>query len=99
MGKIFLTSGLGGMSGAQPKAGNISGCITVCAEVNIKAIQTRFQQNWVDEIIDNVDKLCKRVKKAQKENEVVSIAYHGNVVTVWEAFLKNNIYCQTSFFY
>ena len=92
LGKIFLTSGLGGMSGAQPKAGNISGCITICAEVNIKAIQTRFEQNWVDEIIDNVDKLCKRVKKAQKENEVVSIAYHGNIVTVWEAFLKNNIY-------
>ena len=91
-GKIFLTSGLGGMSGAQPKAGNISGCITVCAEVNIKAIQTRFEQNWVDEIINNVDELCVRVKKAQIENEVVSIAYHGNVVTVWEAFLENDIY-------
>ena len=91
-GKIFLTSGLGGMSGAQPKAGNISGCITVCAEVNIKAIKTRFEQNWVDEIIDNVDELCVRIKKAQKENEVVSIAYHGNVVAVWEAFLKNDIY-------
>mgnify|MGYP001456298544 CR=1 FL=1 len=91
-GKIFLTSGLGGMSGAQPKAGNISGCITVCAEVNIKAIQTRFEQNWIDEIINNVDELCVRVKKAQIENEVVSIAYHGNVVTVWEAFLENDIY-------
>ena len=91
-GKIFLTSGLGGMSGAQPKAGNISGCITVCAEVNIKAIQTRFDQNWVDEIIENVDELCNRVKKAQKDNEVISLAYHGNVVTVWEAFLENDIY-------
>lgn len=91
-GKIFLTSGLGGMSGAQPKAGNISGCITVCAEVNIKAIQTRFEQNWVDEIINNVDELCVRVKKAQIENEVISVAYHGNVVTVWEAFLENDIY-------
>ena len=80
------------MSGAQPKAGNISGCITVCAEVNIKAIQTRLKQNWVDEIIDNVDELCVRVKKAQKENKVVSIAYHGNIVTVWEAFLDNDIY-------
>ena len=80
------------MSGAQPKAGNISGCITVCAEVNIKAIQTRFEQNWIDEIINNVDELCVRVKKAQIENEVVSIAYHGNVVTVWEAFLENDIY-------
>ena len=91
-GKIFLTSGLGGMSGAQAKAGNISGCITVCAEVNIKAIQTRFEQNWVDEIINNVDELCVRVKKAQIENEVISVAYHGNVVTVWEAFLENDIY-------
>ena len=73
LGKIFLTSGLGGMSGAQPKAGNISGCITVCAEVNIKAIQTRFEQNWVDEIIDNVDKLCKRVKKAQKKMKLFQL--------------------------
>ena len=91
-GKIILTSGLGGMSGAQAKVGNISGCITVCAEVNIKAIQTRFEQNWVDEIINNVDELCVRVKKAQIENEVISVAYHGNVVTVWEAFLENDIY-------
>ena len=90
-GKIFLTSGLGGMSGAQPKAGNISECITICAEVNIKAIETRHSQNWVDEVIDNTDKLVERVKNAQKNEEIVSIAYHGNIVDVWESFYENNI--------
>ena len=90
-GKIFLTSGLGGMSGAQPKAGNISECITICAEVNIKAIETRHSQNWVDEVIDNTEKLVERVKIAQKNKEVVSIAYHGNIVDVWESFYDNNI--------
>ena len=90
-GKIFLTSGLGGMSGAQPKAGNISECITICAEVNIKAIETRYSQNWVDEVIDNTEKLVERVKIAQKNKEVVSIAYHGNIVEVWESFYDNNI--------
>ena len=90
-GKIFLTSGLGGMSGAQPKAGNISGCITICAEVNIKAIKTRHSQNWVDEIIDDTKKLVNRVKNAQKNKEVVSIAFHGNIVDVWESFYENDI--------
>ena len=90
-GKIFLTSGLGGMSGAQPKAGNISECITICAEVNIKAIETRYSQNWVDEVIDNTEKLVERVKIAQKNKEIVSIAYHGNIVEVWESFYDNNI--------
>ncbi len=90
-GKIFLTSGLGGMSGAQPKAGNISECITICAEVNIKAIETRHSQNWVDEVIDNTEKLVERVKIAQKNKEVVSIAYHGNIIDVWESFYDNNI--------
>ena len=90
-GKIFLTSGLGGMSGAQPKAGNISNCITICAEVNIKAIKTRHSQNWVDEIIDDSKKLVVRVKNAQKNKEVVSIAYHGNIVDVWESFYENDI--------
>ena len=90
-GKIFLTSGLGGMSGAQPKAGNISECITICAEVNIKAIETRHSQNWVDEVIDDTEKLVERVKKAQKNKEIVSIAYHGNIVDVWESFYENNI--------
>ena len=90
-GKIFVTSGLGGMSGAQPKAGNISGCITVCAEVNKKAIETRYSQNWIDEVINDPIKLVKRVQVAQKNKEVVSIAYHGNIVEVWESFYENDI--------
>ena len=90
-GKIFVTSGLGGMSGAQPKAGNISGCITVCAEVNKKAIETRYSQNWIDEVINDPRKLVKRVQVAQKNKEVVSIAYHGNIVEVWESFYENHI--------
>jgi len=91
-GKIFVTSGLGGMSGAQPKAGNIAGCITVIAEVNEKATQKRHSQGWVDEVFDDLDKLCTRVIDAKKRNEVVSIAYQGNIVEVWEKFLKENIY-------
>ncbi|MDX1761615.1 MAG: urocanate hydratase [Christiangramia sp.] len=91
-GKLFVTSGLGGMSGAQPKAGNIAGCITVCAEVNPKATQTRHKQGWVDEVIDDIEKLAERVKKAKENNEIVSIAYQGNVVEVWEYFAENDIY-------
>ena len=91
-GKLFLTSGLGGMSGAQPKAGNIAGCITVVAEVNPKAVQTRFDQGWVDERIKGLGELCDRVKTAKENNEVVSIAYEGNIVDVWEAFDAQNIY-------
>lgn len=91
-GKVFVTSGLGGMSGAQPKAGNIAGCITVCAEVNPKAVYTRHSQGWVDEVIKDVDSLVKRVRDAKANQEVVSIAYQGNVVDVWEAFDKQDIY-------
>lgn len=91
-GKIFLTAGLGGMSGAQPKAGNIANCITVCAEVNPKAAIKRHQQGWVDELIDNMDDLVARVKQAQTNEEVVSIAYIGNVVDVWESFYEQDIY-------
>jgi urocanate hydratase len=91
-GKLFLSSGLGGMSGAQPKAGNIAGCISVIAEVNRKAIDKRYQQGWVDEVSDDLDSLVKRVKNAKEKKEVVSIAYHGNVVDVWEEFDKKNIY-------
>ena len=91
-GKIFLTAGLGGMSGAQPKAGNIAGCITVVAEINIKAANQRHSQGWVDELIDNIDELCTRVKKAKENKEIVSIAYIGNVVEVWEKFEKEGIY-------
>ncbi|MFN3907820.1 MAG: urocanate hydratase [Flavobacterium sp.] len=90
-GKLFVTSGLGGMSGAQPKAGNIAGCITVCAEVNPKITQIRHEQKWVDEIITNINELVLRVQKAQANEEVVSIAYLGNIVEVWEKFAEENI--------
>lgn len=85
-GKIFLTAGLGGMSGAQPKAGNIVGCITICAEVNRAAAQKRHSQGWVDELIDDLDQLVARTQKAIAENEVVSLAFIGNIVDVWERF-------------
>lgn len=91
-GKLFVTSGLGGMSGAQPKAGNIAGCITVCAEVNPKAVHTRHSQGWVDEVITDLDELVIRVRKAKEAKEVVSIAYQGSVVDVWEKFDTENIY-------
>ncbi|MGL5275675.1 urocanate hydratase [Myroides sp.] len=91
-GKLFVTSGLGGMSGAQPKAGNIAGCITVCAEVNPKAVHTRHSQGWVDEVVTDINALVVRVKKAQENKEIVSIAYQGNVVDIWEVFDKQNLY-------
>jgi len=91
-GKLFVTAGLGGMSGAQPKAGNIAGVISVTAEVNPKAAQTRHSQGWVDEIITDLDELAARVKQAKDKKEVVSIAYLGNVVDVWEKFDEENIY-------
>ncbi len=91
-GKLFVTSGLGGMSGAQPKAGNISGCITVVGEVNPHAVRKRHAQGWVDEIINDLDQLVIRVKKAKAAKEIVSIAYEGNIVDVWEKFDAENIY-------
>ncbi|PHR11714.1 MAG: urocanate hydratase [Aequorivita sp.] len=91
-GGLFVTSGLGGMSGAQPKAGNIAGCVTVCAEVNKKATETRHSQGWVDEVISDLDALSKRVKEAMANKETVSIAYDGNVVEVWEKFAEENIH-------
>ena len=90
-GGLFVTSGLGGMSGAQPKAGNIAGCITVCAEVNPKITKIRHEQKWVDEIHENLDELVARVRKAQENNETVSLAYLGNVVEVWEKFDQENL--------
>lgn len=90
-GGLFVTSGLGGMSGAQPKAGNIAGCVTVCAEVNKKATETRHSQGWVDEVISDLDQLCDRVREAVTNKETVSIAYAGNVVDVWEKFAEENI--------
>lgn len=91
-GKIFLTAGLGGMSGAQPKAGNIANCITICAEVNAKATTKRHEQGWVDVLIDNMDQLVARAKQAQKSKEVVSIAYIGNIVDVWERLDEEDIF-------
>jgi len=93
-GKLFVTSGLGGMSGAQPKAGNIAGCITVVAEVNDKATQKRHEQGWVDEVVGTLDELVQRVRKAKSGREVVSIAYRGNIVDVWEKFDTENIFIE-----
>ncbi len=90
-GKLFLTSGLGGMSGAQPKAGNIAGCISVVAEVNELATKKRHEQGWVDEVINDLPALTERVRTAKANKEVVSIAYSGNIVDVWEHFDKENI--------
>jgi urocanate hydratase len=90
-GKIFLTAGLGGMSGAQPKAGNIAGCITVCAEVNSAAAKKRYTQGWVDQLTENIDELIILVKNAVANKAVVSIAYVGNVIDVWERFDRENI--------
>jgi len=91
-GGLFVTSGLGGMSGAQPKAGTIARCVTVCAEVNKKATETRHSQGWVDEVISDLDLLSERVKKAIAQKETVSIAYDGNIVDVWETFDEQNIH-------
>ncbi|NNE31914.1 MAG: urocanate hydratase [Winogradskyella sp.] len=91
-GNLFVTSGLGGMSGAQPKAGNIAGCITVCAEVNPKITQIRLDQGWIDEKITDLDKLVDRVYKAKAEKETISIAYLGNIVDVWEKFDEADIH-------
>ena len=91
-GKLFVTSGLGGMSGAQPKAGNIAGCITIVAEVNSKAAKKRHEQGWVDEILDDLSLLAERVVQAKEKKEVVSIAFQGNIVNVWEYFAAQGIY-------
>ncbi len=91
-GGLFVTSGLGGMSGAQPKAGNIAGCITVCAEVNPKITKIRHEQGWINEVIEDIDQLVERVTLAKANKEIVSIAYLGNVVDVWERFDEENLY-------
>ncbi len=90
-GKLFISSGLGGMSGAQPKAANIAGCVSIVAEINPKATHTRHSQGWVDEVEDNREKLAARVKKAVDNRETVSIAYAGNVVDLWEYFAEHDI--------
>ena len=88
---LFVSAGLGGMSGAQPKAGNIAGVVSVVAEVNPKAAKKRHEQGWVDVLIDDLDKLTEEVKKALKEHKVVSFGYIGNIVDVWEKFDQENI--------
>lgn len=93
-GRIFLTAGLGGMSGAQPKAGNITGCITVCAEINPKAARKRHEQGWVDELLEDLDGLVARIKIAQAAKETVSLAYIGNIVDVWERFDEAEIFVE-----
>ncbi len=91
-GGLFVTSGLGGMSGAQPKAGNIAGCVTVCAEVNPKITHIRHSQGWINEVIDEINQLVPRVKKALENREVISIAYLGNVVDIWERFDQEGLH-------
>lgn len=90
-GKLFVTSGLGGMSGAQPKATVIAGAICVIAEVNPKALEKRHSQGWVDEVYTDLDELIIRLEKARKNKEAVSLAYQGNIVEVWEKFADENI--------
>ncbi len=90
-GKLFVTCGLGGMSGAQPKAAKIAGLISITAEINPKAAETRHKQGWVDEVYSDLDKLIARTKQAQKSNETVSLAYEGNVVDLWEKLLEESM--------
>ncbi len=91
-GKLFVTSGLGGMSGAQPKAAVIAGAIGVVAEINPKAVNTRHSQGWVDEVYANLDELINRIKKAKLNKEAVSLAYQGNIVDLWEKLVKEKIF-------
>jgi len=90
-GMLFVSSGLGGMSGAQPKAGNISGVVSVVAEINPKVVKKRFDQGWVDEIHTDLDKLIARIREAQAKKEAVSFAYQGNVVDLWEKLAEQNV--------
>jgi urocanate hydratase len=90
-GQVFVSAGLGGMSGAQPKAAKIAGAIGVIAEVNPKATQTRHSQGWVDEVYEDLDQLIARIEKARKAKEAVSLAYQGNVVDLWEKFAEKKV--------
>ncbi|MGM9846114.1 MAG: urocanate hydratase [Muribaculaceae bacterium] len=90
-GMLFVSAGLGGMSGAQPKAGNISGVVSIIAEVNPKAVATRHSQGWVDEVYTSLDELLERVAKARSAREAVSLAYQGNVVDLWERLAAEGI--------
>ncbi len=90
-GKVFVTSGLGGMSGAQAKAAVIAGAVGVVAEINPKAVEKRHSQGWVDEVYTDLHKLLERIKRAKKDKEAVSLAYQGNIVDLWEALNKSDI--------
>ncbi len=91
-GKVFVSSGLGGMSGAQPKAAVIAGVVGVVAEINEKAIRTRYSQGWVDEVYDDLDLLIRRIRKASSGKEAVSLAYHGNIVDLWERLAEEDMH-------
>lgn len=93
-GKLFISSGLGGMSGAQPKAAVIAGVVGVVAEVNPKAAQKRYEQGWVNEIYNDLEKLLSRIRKAKAEKEAVSLAYQGNIVDLWEALAESDIHVE-----
>lgn len=93
-GKIFVSAGLGGMSGAQPKAAVIAGVVGVIAEVNPKAVQTRHSQGWVDEVYEDLDKLLERIEVARNKKEAVSLAYQGNVVDLWEKLAQQNVHVE-----
>ncbi len=90
-GKIFVSSGLGGMSGAQPKAAVISGMVGVFAEINPKAIRARYEQGWVDEVYSDIDQVTERMLQAKDAKEAVSLAYYGNIVDLWEALAERNV--------
>ena len=90
-GKIFVSSGLGGMSGAQPKAAVIAGVVGVVAEINPKAVQVRHSQGWVDEVFTSLDEMIPRIRKASENKEAVSLAYQGNIVDLWERLVKDNV--------
>jgi urocanate hydratase len=89
--RLFVSSGLGGMSGAQPKAASIAGIVSVVAEVNPKAILTRYKQGWIDEVYRDMEDLVRRVGEVISSGEIISIAYEGNIVDIWEAFADGNI--------
>ena len=90
-GMLFVTAGLGGMSGAQPKAGDIAGVVSVTAEINPKAARKRYEQGWVDELHDDLDELIPRIRKAVESKETVSLAYVGNVVDLWERLAAEGV--------
>lgn len=90
-GMLFVTAGLGGMSGAQPKAGNIAGVVSITAEINPKAVETRKSQGWVDEVYTDLDALLERAKRAREGKETVSLAYQGNIVDLWERLAADGV--------